>query len=185
MFFRKQCWHLVSEWTLGLMNALKYQWYKSILLSQAVLKRIWCTIKKCARGTGAKNEEIYGIVPHQKFLISCYNTFKTKTLTCGSQMGHMWVTSGLFCRSVGQTGQQVWPTFNPDVYVCIHPSSHIFHLSVLHIPNSIPKYPLHQYIQLRRFNYTYVAKCVNLYLISTIHSVHRNSNFTMVPSSLQ
>ena len=30
-----------------------------------------------------------------------------------SQVGHVWVTSGLFCRPVGQMGQQVQPTFNP------------------------------------------------------------------------
>ena len=56
----------------------------------------------------AKNEEIYGIVPYQKF--SCHvtlATFKKKTSTCGSQVGHMWVTSRLFCGSVGQMGQQV------------------------------------------------------------------------------
>ena len=27
----------------------------------------------------------------------------------------MWVTSGLLCGSVGQVGQQVWLTFNPDI----------------------------------------------------------------------
>ena len=36
-----------------------------------------------------------------------YITFKKKASTCGSQVGHMWVTSGLFCGSVGQIGQQV------------------------------------------------------------------------------
>ena len=55
----------------------------------------------------AKNEEIYGIVPYQKIFMSCYITFKKKTSTCGSQVGYMWVTSGLFCGSVGQMGQQV------------------------------------------------------------------------------
>ena len=29
MFFSKQCWHLVSEWTLGLMNVLKYHWWET------------------------------------------------------------------------------------------------------------------------------------------------------------
>ena len=62
-----------------------------------------------------RNEEIYGIVPYQKLLMSCYITFKKKTSACGSQVGHMWVTSGLFCESVGQMGQQVQPTFNSGV----------------------------------------------------------------------
>ena len=47
--------------------------------------------------------------------MSCYITFK-KTLTYGSQVFHMWVTSGLFCGLEGEMGQQVRPTFNPDIY---------------------------------------------------------------------
>ena len=44
---------------------------------------------------------------------SCHVTLLSKkTSTCGSQMGQMWVTSGLFCGSVGQMGKQVRPTFN-------------------------------------------------------------------------
>ena len=38
--FRKQCWHLVSERTLGIMNALKYHWCETNLLSQGVLKHV-------------------------------------------------------------------------------------------------------------------------------------------------
>ena len=34
-------------------------------------------------------------------------TFKMKTPACGLQVGHMWVTFGFFCGSVGQMGQQV------------------------------------------------------------------------------
>ena len=49
----------------------------------------------------AKNEEIYGIVPYQKSFMSGL------TLTCGSQVGHMWVTSELVYGSVDQMGQQV------------------------------------------------------------------------------
>ena len=30
-FFRKQCWHLISEQTFGLMNALKYHWCETSL----------------------------------------------------------------------------------------------------------------------------------------------------------
>ena len=45
--------------------------------------------------------------------MSCYiSYFKQKTSTCEPQVGHMWVTSGLFCGSVGQMGQQVLLTFN-------------------------------------------------------------------------
>ena len=51
----KQCWHLVSEWTLGQMNALKYHWCKtSLFLSQAVLKHVVSKdfiFKKSVQGT--------------------------------------------------------------------------------------------------------------------------------------
>ena len=52
-------------------------------------------------------KEIYGIVLYLIFYMSFYITFKKKTLACGSQVGHMWVTSRLLCGSVGQVGQQV------------------------------------------------------------------------------
>ena len=39
---------------------------------------------------------------------------KRKLPTCGSQVGCIWITSGLFCGSVSQMGQQVRPTdFQP------------------------------------------------------------------------
>ena len=50
----------------------------------------------------AKNEEINGIAPYQKLLT-----------TCDSQVGHMWVTSGLFCGSVGQMGSTGVTHFQP------------------------------------------------------------------------
>ena len=74
------------------------------LLSQAVLKHVVSKdfiFKKSVQGTGSASCQIYGIAPYQKFFMSCYITFKKKTSTCGSQVGHMWVTSGLFCGSVG------------------------------------------------------------------------------------
>ena len=57
MYIRKQFWHLVSEWwTLGLMNVLKYHWYETSLLSQAVLKHVVSKdfiFKKSVQGTGS------------------------------------------------------------------------------------------------------------------------------------
>ena len=41
VLYRSQCWHLVSVWTLGLMNALKHHWCETSLLSQAVWS-MWC-----------------------------------------------------------------------------------------------------------------------------------------------
>ena len=122
-FFRKQCWHLVTEWTLGLMNALKYYWYETNLSSC-----MWCPKISSSRSLykglvlvlyPTKNEEVYGTVPYQKNCHVTLATFKKKTSTCGSQVSHMWVTSGLFYGSGGQMGQQMRPTFNPDVHTYI------------------------------------------------------------------
>ena len=85
------------------MNALKYHWCEtSLFLSQADLKHV---VSKDSRSLckepvlyPTKNEEIYGIVPCQTLA-----TFKKKF----QHVGHMWVTSRLFCGSVGQMGQQM------------------------------------------------------------------------------
>ena len=54
----------------------------------------------------------------KKFLRSCYITFKKKTSMCGSQVDHMWVTSGLFSGSSGSTGVT---HFHPCLYtIFIH-----------------------------------------------------------------
>ena len=62
----------------------------------------------------AKNVETYGIFSYIKDS-SChvtFVTFKKKTSTCGSYVGHirivLWVS--------GSKDQQVRPTFNPDLY---------------------------------------------------------------------
>ena len=108
VFFRKQCRHLVSESTLGLINALKYHWCEtSLFLSQIGLKHVVSKdfVFKKSACTGilypTKNKEIYGIVPYQKFFMSCCISYFKKALTCGSRLGHVWVTS------VGQMGQQM------------------------------------------------------------------------------
>ena len=78
---------------------------------QAVLKNMVSKdfiIKKSVQGTGSVScQESKNLWPlfHIKVFMSCYITFKKKASTCGSQVGHMWVTSGLFCGSVGQMGQ--------------------------------------------------------------------------------
>ena len=91
MLFRKQCWQLVSEWALGLMNALKYHWCE-IRLSQSMwyLKILSSrSLCKVLVLYPAKNEEMYGIVPYQNFSWhSYYVTFKKNF--------NMWVTSGSY-----------------------------------------------------------------------------------------
>ena len=121
MFFWKQCWRLVSEGTLGLTNALKYHWHEtSLFLSQAVLKYVVFKdfiFKKFMQGTSSVSCQEWRNLWHCSILkkISWHvtlATFKKKISICGSQVGHTWVTSRLFCRLLGQMSQQVWPTFN-------------------------------------------------------------------------
>ena len=73
--------------TLGLMNALKYHWCETSLLSEAVLNMHVVSIdfKKYPVLYSAKYEEIYGNVPCQKSFMSCYIAEK-KTSTCGSHV---------------------------------------------------------------------------------------------------
>ena len=80
------------------MNALKCHWCETSLLSQAGLKHVsgvqrFHLQEVYAREQlvlyPAKNEEIYGIFHMKKIFMSCYITFKKKTSTCGSQLGHM------------------------------------------------------------------------------------------------
>ena len=95
IFFRKRHWHLISKLTFSLVNALNHHWCETILLPQAVLKHVVSRdfiLKNSVCGTSS---------------VSRRNT----------QVGHLWITSGLLCGSVGQVDQQVWPTFNP--VVCI------------------------------------------------------------------
>ena len=47
-------------------------------------------------------------------------------------MCHKWVTSGLFCGSLSQMSQQVWPTFNPVVQFV--KTSRLTSISLLNIP---------------------------------------------------
>ena len=50
----------------------------------------------------ARNKEIYGIVSY--LIFSCHFTLLLKeTSACGSQVGHIWVTSGLLTGSTGVT----------------------------------------------------------------------------------
>ena len=101
------------------MNALKYHWCETSLLFHVVLKHVTSkdfTFKKSVQGPVLILYPAYGIVPYQTFFMSCYiiATFRKKTSTCGSHVGHirivLWVSG-----SVGQMSQQVLPTFNPDV----------------------------------------------------------------------
>ena len=67
----------------------------------------------------------------EKKFVSRYYTLllKRKNFMCGSQVGHIWVTSRLFCGSVGQMGQQVQLTFNPVQKYIFHESSVISKIS--------------------------------------------------------
>ena len=91
----QNCWHLVSEWTLGLMNALKYHWCEASLLSQAVLKNVvsqdFIFKSLCQRPKMKKSMA----------LPAPYKLKENLNSTCGSQVDHMWPGSHPHC-SVGQ-----------------------------------------------------------------------------------
>ena len=102
---RKRHWHLISKWTFGLVNALNHHWcetsyylklFWSMWCSEVLFSRILCVVPVLY------SEETYGIVSYLIFSMSFYITFKKRTLACGSQVGNLWVTSGLLCGSVGQ-----------------------------------------------------------------------------------
>ena len=99
------------------MNALKYHWHETSL---AVLK-LWHVVSKlrfylqevCAR-------DWFCILPRMKKFMaySISKIFQVMLVMLTTlflkENFNMWVTSGLFCGSVSQMGQQVQPTFNPD-----------------------------------------------------------------------
>ena len=115
---------------LSLMNALKYHWCETSLLSQAFIKHVVSKDFIFVQGTGCVSCQEWRNLWHcsdiSKKIRSYCITFKKKTSTCESQVGHMWVTSGLFCGSwsVGQMGQQVRPTFIPGSYSYIRFYNH-------------------------------------------------------------
>ena len=107
MFFRKRHWHLISQWTLGLVaKCIEPSLVWNQLHYLKLFWSMWCPEISFSRilyvGPVLYPEEIYGIVSYLIFSMSFYITFKKKTLACGSQEGHMWITSGLLCGSVGK-----------------------------------------------------------------------------------
>ena len=115
-FFRKTHWHLISEWTLGLVNALNHHWCETSYYLKWFWN-MWCSEISFSRipcvGPVLYPEEVYGIVSYLIFSISFYITFKRKL----QHLGHKRVICGshVDC-SVGQVGQQVWSTFNPGLH---------------------------------------------------------------------
>ena len=106
MFLGKIHWHLKSEWTFGLVNALNHHWCETCYYNTTsscfepgiLFSRILCVepvlyiLKK----------SMWHCFISDIFSMLFYITFKMKTLACGSQVGHLWITSGLLYGSVGQ-----------------------------------------------------------------------------------
>ena len=118
MFFRKWYWHLVSKHepcVLWIIVGVKPTYYLKLFWS------IWCPeisfSKKFVYETSSvscQERRIYCIFSDQNFVMSFCITFKKKTSACGSQIHHIWITSGLLCGSMDQMGQQVHVTlFQP------------------------------------------------------------------------
>ena len=98
IFFRKRHWYLISEWNLGLVNALNH--HVTGVKPAYYLKLFWiirCPVISFSRilcmGPVLYPEEMYGIVGYLIFAMSFYVTFKKKNfsmwITRGSYMGHI------------------------------------------------------------------------------------------------
>ena len=108
---------MVSEWTLGLMNALKYYWCETSLLAISSCFEV-CSVQRFHPASRslcmgpvlypAKNEVIYGIVPYQNF--SCHVTLLLKRKL--QHVGHiqivLWVSGSN--QSTGVIHLQPWST---------------------------------------------------------------------------
>ena len=115
-----QKWHLVSERTLGLMNACtEISLHGVNIISNCFEACAWCPKISSSRSLckgiiwyPANNEDIYGIVP---YIINFFIAIMLHQLLLKRKIQHVshkWVTSRLLCGSVGQ---QVQPTFNPGL----------------------------------------------------------------------
>ena len=98
MFFRKRHWHLISEWTLGLVNALNHHWYETSLLPQAVLKHVVFRDfipKNSVRGTNCVSwTKIWHCFISDFFHVILHNFLKenfSMWVTRGSYVGHIWI----------------------------------------------------------------------------------------------
>ena len=100
--------YLVSEWTLGLMNAQKYRWCETNLSQlQAVLKHVVSKdliFKKSVQGTSFVTCQESRNLCHCSMSKICHVTLATFLKRKFQHVGHMWITSGLFCWSNGSTG---------------------------------------------------------------------------------
>ena len=108
MFFRKQCWHLqVSEWTLGLINALKYHWSVNQLIF----------ISSCFEACHVQRFHLQEVYVRDQFCIlprmkKPMTLFCIKNFSCHVTLASYflkenfikWVTSGLLYGSNGSTG---------------------------------------------------------------------------------
>ena len=106
MFLRKRYWHLISERTLGLANTLNHHGVKPVYYLK-VFWSMWCPEISFSRipcmGPVLYPKKFHGIVSYLIYSMSFYITFKKKTLACGSQEGHVWITSRLLSGSSGST----------------------------------------------------------------------------------
>ena len=111
MLFQILCWCLVSEWTLGLVNALNHHWCETRLLPQAILKHVVSREISFSVSLYMGSVLFCSIISYQNF--QCYNCFEIISI----KLKHvMWVTSGLLCvwvsgssGSIGVThGEPCW-----------------------------------------------------------------------------
>ena len=113
MFFRKQCWHLVSvNFGSGECTEISLVWNQLIISS---CFETWCpkisSSRSLCKGLSVSCQEWRNLALFHIKSFSYHVTIllKKKTNIWGSQVGHMWVTSRLFCGSVGQIGNRCDP----------------------------------------------------------------------------
>ena len=108
MFFQIWCWSLVSEWTLGLVNAPNYHWCETRLLPQAVLTHVVSREISFSESLYMGSVLFCSIISYQNFQCSFEILSKEFKHVMWVISGHIWVTSGLLCvwvsRSSGSTG---------------------------------------------------------------------------------
>ena len=120
---KKRYWCLISEWTLGLVNALNHHWHKLAYY----LKVLWSMWSPEISFLTILHMDQFCILPIMKkfsysiasYPMSFYIIFKENFnmwVTSESYVGHTWVTSWLLCGSVGQ---QLWLIWNSESYLHI------------------------------------------------------------------
>ena len=113
----RESWYLVSEWSLCLINVLKYHWCETSLLSQAVLKHVASVQRFHLPRSLCKGLVLYPEVWHcsisKTFRVMLHYFYKENLnmwITSGWYVGHIWIVQWVSGSnwSTGVTHFQPW-----------------------------------------------------------------------------